>query len=73
MHRKRTEDFGDFEKVRVELSSASGADNWLSFARRSQASGLVADAARDRWVWGVGDGKARIERMSISLLMSKNL
>ena len=55
---------------KVELSSASGEDGWLSFARRSQDRSLVSGAARD----GVGaDGKTRIERMCISLLMSKNL
>ena len=34
-------------KKSVELNSASGEDSWLSFARRNQASGLVAGAARD--------------------------
>ena len=47
-HRKRAEDLGDFEKVR-ELRSASGEDSWLSFARWSQASGLVAGATRVGW------------------------
>ena len=47
------------------MSSASGEDGWLSLARQSQASGLVAGAAR------VGlrgaDGKVIIERFCISL------
>ena len=33
-------------KKSVELSFASGKDGWLSLARRSQASGLVAGATR---------------------------
>ena len=36
----------------MELNSASGEDGWLSLARRSQASGLVAGATRvggGRW------------------------
>ena len=57
-------------KKSVELSSASGEDGWLSLARRSPASGLVAGATR---VGEGADGKARIERMCITLLMSKNL
>ena len=44
-HRKRAEDLGDFEKIN-ELSSASGDNGWLSLARRSQASGLVASTTR---------------------------
>ena len=51
--RKRAGDLGDFEKVSL-LSSASGEDSWLSLARRSQASGLVAGATR---VAGGGDEK----------------
>ena len=41
----REEDFGDFEK---ELSWVPGSEEefWLSFAQRSQASGLVAGATR---------------------------
>ena len=54
----------------VELSSASGEDGWLSLARRSQASVLVVGATR---LGRMGDGKAWIEWMCISLLMSKNL
>ena len=42
-------------KKSVELSSASGEEGWLSLARRSQASGLVAGAAR------VGEG-AQMEK-----------
>ena len=61
--------FGGFLKKLVELSSASGEDGWLSLARRSQASDLVADATRV----GGADEKARIERMCFSLLMLKNL
>ena len=41
---------GDLKKSGCELSSASGEDGWLSLARRSQASGLVAGAIR---VWGL--------------------
>ena len=38
---------GGFEKSQlVELRPASEEDGWLSFARRSQASGLVAGATR---------------------------
>ena len=62
MHRKRAEDFGDFEKV-SELSFASGEDGWLSLARQSQASGLVAGAT---CVVGA-DGKVIIERLCISV------
>ena len=57
-------------KKSVELSSATGEDGWLLLARQSQASGLVEDATRDG---GGADEKVRIERMCISLLMSKNL
>ena len=53
--------FGGFWKS--QLSSASGEDGWLSLARRSQASGLVAGATRV----GGADGKVIIERLCISL------
>ena len=46
-----------------QLSSASGEDAWLSLARRSQASGLVAGTTRV----GGADGKVIIERLCISL------
>ena len=43
--------FGEIWKSQLaELSSVSGEDGWLSLARRSQASGLVAGAT------GVGGG-----------------
>ena len=48
----------------VELSSALGENGWLSLARRSQASDLVAGAKRVR---SGADGKGRIERMCISV------
>ena len=51
-HRKRVEDWGGLKKS--ELSSASGEDGWLSLARRSQTSGLVAGATR---VGGGGGGR----------------
>ena len=54
---------GSTWKRSVELSSASGEDGWLSSAHRSQASSLVAGAARE----GSADGKAIIERLCISL------
>ena len=54
--------FGGFWKS--QLSSASGEDGWLSLARRSQASGLVAGTTR---VGRGVDEKARIERMCICL------
>ena len=54
----------------VESSSASGEDGWFLLARRSQASGLSGGG---RMCWGGTDGKARIERICISLLMLKNL
>ena len=44
--------FGEFWRKLVELSPASGADGWLSLARRSQASGLLVGAEPDggcRW------------------------
>ena len=63
MHRKRAKDLGDFEKV-SELSPASGEDDCLSLARGGLATGAHEMGA---------DEKARIERMCISLLMSKNL
>ena len=50
-------------KKSVELISASGEDGWLSLARRSQASGLVAGATRV----GGADEKVIIERLCISL------
>ena len=56
--------FGGFWKSQlVELSSASGEDGWLSLARRSQASGLVAGDTR---VGGGADKKVIIERLCIS-------
>ena len=60
--------WGFWKSQLVELSSAPGEDGWLSLARRSQASDLVAGFTR---VFAVE--KARIERMCISLLLSKNL
>ena len=77
IHRKRAEELGRFQKSQfVELSPASGEldserEGWLSPARRSQASGLVAGATH---VGGGGGaaGRARRERMCMYLLMSKN-
>ena len=46
-HWKRAEDLGRFLKVnKVQMRPASGVDGWLSLARRSHASGLVAGATR---------------------------
>ena len=57
--------FGGFWKCQlVELSSASGKGGWLSLARRSQASGLVAGATH---VMEGADGKVIMERLCISL------
>ncbi len=55
-HRKRAEDLGDF---------ASGEDGWLSLARRSQASGLVAGATRV-----VGGGRWKSQHRKIVHLSS---
>ena len=57
IHRKRAEDFGRFQKSQfVELSPASEREGWLSPARRSQASGLVAGATH---VGGGGSWKSQ--------------
>ena len=59
------EGFWEFWKSQLaELSSASGEDGWLSLARRSQASGLVAGTTH---VGRGADGKVIIERLFISL------
>ena len=57
--------FGGFWKSQLSWVPGSEEDGWLSLARRSQASGLVAGAH----VMGGGgaDGKSRIERLCISL------
>ena len=52
----------------VELSSASGEDSWLSGLAEARPVALC----RVR-MWFGADGKVSIERMCISLLMSKNL
>ena len=46
----RTEDIEDFEKSQSRVLRSEG-EGWLSLARRSQASGLVAGAhvMGDRW------------------------
>ena len=62
----RAEDFGRFWKKSVSWELDSEEGRWLSFARRSQASGLVVGAARDG-MGGSSDGKVIIERLSISL------
>ena len=54
---------------RVELISASGEGGWLSLARGSL--GQVSHEMGAGGCWA--DDKARIERMCIALLMSKNL
>ena len=55
-------------KKLFELSPASGEDCWLSLARGGLATGV-----HEMGGGGGADGKARIERMCIALLMSKNL
>ena len=68
MHRKRAEDLGDFEKV-SDLSSWLGRRR-LTFASTPKAGQWPCDGCtRD----GGGGGKVSIERLCISLLMSKNL
>ena len=58
--------FGGFWKSQlVELRPASGEDGWLSLAH-----GGLGQVSHEM---GEPDGKERIERMYISLLMSKNL
>ena len=58
---------GDFEKVsRVEMRPASGEDGWFSLA-----GGDLCGACHI--CLGRGDEKTRIERVCLSLLMSKNL
>ena len=67
----RAEDFGDLEKV-SELGWVLPREKTVGFRLLAEARPVVfvAGATRD----GVGaDEKARIERMCISLLMSKNL
>ena len=62
-HRKHVEDLGRFWKSQlVEMRPASGEDGWFSLAHGD----LVAGATRVG-----GDEKARIERLCLSLLMSK--
>ena len=58
---------GDLKKS-VSWIPGSEEDGWLS----GQARGLVAGVTSDGGGVG-GDGKARIERMCMSLLMIKNL
>ena len=63
-HRKRAGDLGRFWKSQwVELRPTSGEDGWLSLAR-----GGLGQVSHEM---GVADEKARIERLCISLLMSK--
>ena len=58
--------FGDFEKV-SELS-------WVLPRKKTVDFRLLAEALQRVCTrWGGADKKARIERMCISLLMSKNL
>ena len=64
-HRKRAEDLGDFEKVSW-VESCLGRRRLTSACSRRPCDGCAR-------VGGGTDGKARIERMCISLLMSKNL
>ena len=69
-HRKRAEDFGDFEKVSFvenETPNEKGRLSGLAEARR------ICVLRAPHAMVGGADGKARIERMRISLLMSKNL
>ena len=62
--------WGFWKKSQLSWVPGQEEDSWLS----GQARGLVAGAARDDDDGGGGgDGKARIERMCIPLLMSKNL
>ena len=65
----RAEDFGDFEKVSelswVELSWVLPREKMVDFHLLAEALGRCARV-------GGADGKARIERMCISLLMLKN-
>ena len=61
--------WGFWKSQVVELSPASGEDGWLLLAHQSQAQGLGQVSHE----MGGADEKARIERMCISLLMSKNL
>ena len=64
MHRKRARGgFGGFWKSQlVELSPASGEGGWLSLARQSQASSLVAGATRVVAVVVVGGGGGEMEK-----------
>ena len=68
-HRKRAQRIlGDLKKS-VELRLDTERVGSTFGARRGQTNLRATGAARD----GGADGKARIERMCISLLMSKNL
>ena len=58
--------FWGFWKKWVNWVSGSEEDGWLSLARWSQASGLVAGATRS-------DGKASIERLCLSPYVEKPL
>ena len=62
-------DLGDLRKV-SELSSCVRTGGWSFVARRGQVSRLRRGPHVSG---GVGDGKVSIERMCISLLMSKSL
>ena len=57
MHRKSTRRIWGILKKSVELNPGSEDDGWLSLARRSQASGLVAGAH-------VMGGRAQMEKSS---------
>ena len=66
---------GGFEgiwKKSVSWELDSEEEGWLSLARRSQASGLVADATRIGRGGG-SDGKASIERLCLSPYVKKPL
>ena len=67
-HRK---DFGDFEKV-ILLSWVLPWKKMVGFRLFAEARPVAFVAGATR-VGGEADGKARIERMCISLLMLKNL
>ena len=50
------------------MRPASGEDGWFSLAR-----GDLCGGCHTCWRGGGADEKARIERLCLSLLMSKNL
>ena len=73
IHRKRAQRILGIWEKSVSWVLASEEDGWLSGLAEARPVVCSGGRAWWWWWWGEADGKVSIERLCITLLMSKNL